>query len=272
MSAGIAKLQRRQTAIDSLLCIGLDSNLARLPEQFRTQPEPQYRFNRWIIDQTHSYAAAYKINTAFYEARGAQGWSELSQTVEYLRQNHPDIVLIADAKRADIGSTSEAYAQAFFDTLGFDAITLHPYLGKEALTPFLERSDKVSIILCRTSNPGAGELQDRTEQDEPLWQTVARKVSSEWNEHHNCMLVVGATYPSELAQVRQIVGEMPLLIPGIGAQGGDLSAVLSAGLTTTGKGLLISASRSIIFDKNPSDSATKLRKEITALRDAQSAA
>src|SRR5664279_2496120 len=156
----VDKYNRRADAVNSLLCVGLDSALDKLPERFRADEHPQFAFNRWIIKQTHSFASAYKPNIAFYEARGDQGLRDLKLTLDYLREQHPDIFTICDAKRADIGSTNAGYVEAIFDWLGFDAVTLHPYLGREALAPFLERRDRACIILCRTSNPGAGELQD----------------------------------------------------------------------------------------------------------------
>lgn len=246
-----------------------------LPERFAIMDHPQFEFNKWIIDQTHEFVCAYKPNTAFYEARGEAGFRELRLTMEYLHDNHPDIFTICDAKRADIGNTNRGYVKAIFDDLGFDAITLHPYLGREALAPFLEREDKVSIVLCRTSNEGAGELQDVVTSPQPspkigeggqlLWQVVAEKVVREWNVHNNCMLVVGATYPQELKVVRQIVGDMPLLVPGIGAQGGDLEKVLHAGLDSQGRGLVINSSRGIVFAADPQSQARELRDQIQNL-------
>src|SRR5258708_5745292 len=207
---------------------------------------------------------------AFYEARGTEGMAELKMTMEYLQGNHPEIFTIADAKRADIGSTNEGYVKEIFDWFGFDAVTLHPYLGREALQPFLAREDKVSIILCRTSNPGAGELQDFAGANgQPLWAKVAEVVSKDWNAKGNCMLVVGATYPEEMARIREITGDMTFLVPGIGAQGGDLEKTLVAGLTKNKQGLIISSSRGVIFPSSGADFAEaagretqKLQKEI----------
>jgi orotidine-5'-phosphate decarboxylase len=260
-------MHKKVEALDkqALLCIGLDSDIRRLPERFLAQKHPQFEFNRWIIDQTHQRAAAYKPNLAFYEARGEAGWRELRLTMEYLSEHYPDKFTIADAKRADIGSTNEGYVTAIFDELKFDAITLHPYLGREALRPFLDRADKTAIILCRTSNPGAGELQDLQIEGKPLWQKIAENVKNDWNEHKNCMLVVGATYPEEMAIIRQVVGdEITFLVPGIGAQGGDLEAVLRSGSTTSGGGLLVSSSREIIFAEDPSAAAKHLSNQIMA--------
>lgn len=262
MSSAIAKYHRRVEAVDSLLCVGLDSQFDRLPPRFQADPHPQFAFNRWIIDQTYPYVSAYKPNIAFYEARGAAGLTDLALTMAYLRDNHPDILTICDAKRADIGSTNEGYVAAIFDRLGFDAVTLNPYLGREALMPFLERADRGCIILCRTSNPGAGELQDRLVDGRPLWQVVAEQVRDSWNVHGNCMLVAGATYPDELARIRALVGAMPLLVPGIGAQGGDVAATVRAGLAPDGRGLIINASRAVIFDSDPAAAARTLRDAI----------
>lgn len=257
---GIQKYEIRAKTIHSLVCVGLDSDTAQIPPQFASQ----FEFNKWIIDQTHPYACAYKPNMAFYEALGSKGWDALAQTMDYLQSNHPDIFTICDAKRADIGNTNKGYVRAIFDELGFDAITLHPYLGKEALTPFLERADKVSIILCRTSNPSSGEFQNVEVGDKPLWRMVAQHVADDWNTNQNCMLVMGATYPQELAGLRDIIGNMPLLIPGIGAQGGDLEGVMRYGLAENGLGLLINASRSIIFAQNPAQEASQLQTQINA--------
>jgi orotidine-5'-phosphate decarboxylase len=268
MSAAMQKFDRRAEAVESLLCIGLDPELDRIPARFRGDEWPLFAFNRWIIEQTHPYAAAYKPNMAFYELRGARGIKELELTMEYLRGEHPEIPTICDAKRGDIGNSNRGYAVSIFDVLGFDAVTLHPYLGKEALAPFLERRDKVCIILCRTSNPGAGEFQNLKSEGRPLWETVALRVSTEWNAAGNCMLVVGATCPEEMKRIRTIAPAIPFLVPGVGAQGGDVAAAVSAGLDAQGKGLLISSSRAIIFNNDPEAAARDLRDEINAARKA----
>ncbi len=260
----LEKLNHRITSANSLLCIGLDSDFDKIPDHFHTDPDPQFAFNRWIIEQTHSFALAYKPNLAFYES--VAGYRALTLTMQYLRAEHPELVTIADAKRADIGSTNIGYVRSIFDELGFDAVTLNPYLGQEALTPFLERAEKGCIILCHTSNPGANEFQGLHIEDRPLWLHVAERVSTHWNQHHNCLLVVGATEPSVLAQVRQVIGDMPILVPGIGVQGGDLEAVLAAGLTLQRAGLIINASRSIIFTDHPATAAQSLQLAINQQR------
>ena len=262
----IAKFNRRADAANSLLCVGLDSALERLPDRFRSAEYPQFAFNQWIIEQTHEVVSAYKPNIAFYEARGAAGLHDLALTMVYLREQHPDILTICDAKRADIGSTNLGYVAGILDHLGFDALTLNPYLGREALEPFLSRVDKGCIVLCRTSNPGAGEFQDLDVNGKPLWQIVAEQVRDQWNTHGNCMLVAGATYPDELRQIRTIVGEMTLLVPGIGAQGGDIGKTVRAGLNADGKGMIINSSRGIIFADDPGSAARSLCAAINQYR------
>lgn len=253
---------------NSLLCVGLDSDIGKIPQHIREGEHPQSTFNKAIIDATHDLVCAYKPNTAFYEARGKAGIGALKMTCDYLHEKYPNVVLIVDAKRADIGSTNEGYVQFAFDYLGADAITLHPYLGKEALKPFLDRKDKGCIILCRTSNPGAGELQDLVTNGKPLSQVIAGKVANEWNKNGNCGLVVGATYPGELEIVRRIAKDLPLLIPGIGAQGGDVEKTVKAGVDKHGKNAIINVSRAIIFASNGEDFAQKARTEAQKLRDA----
>ncbi len=243
------KLDRAVEKNNSLLCIGLDAIAPR-----------QFAFNKKIIDATHDLVCAYKPNSAFYEARGAKGIEELKNTCEYLRKNYPHIVIILDAKRADIGSTNAGYVSYAFDYLKADAITLHPYLGKEALQPFLDWVDRGCIILCRTSNSGSGEFQDE------MYQKVAQNVAGQWNANNNCAVVVGATYPEELGIVRKIIGEMPILLPGVGAQGGDLAASMRAGLNSQKAGLIINSSRGILFSQDPRAEAEKLRAEINLYR------
>ncbi len=261
------KLSTIEQKNNSLLCVGLDSDITKLPARFKNSPTPQFDFNKTIIDATHDLVSSYKPNSAFYEARGEQGVAELKMTMDYLGDNYPEIFTILDSKRADIGNTNEGYLTSTFDYFGFDAITLHPYLGSEALAPFLKRADKASIILCRTSNPGAGEFQDLKVGGETIYQIVAKKVSTEWNKNSNCMLVVGATYPAELAKVRAIAGDMTFLIPGIGAQGGDVEKTVKAGINSQKAGMIINSARGIIFASNGSDFAERAREEAIKLRD-----
>lgn len=241
----IDKYNKRAKAINSMLCVGLDAD----PDKVLGS---QFEFCKKIIMATHEYAAAFKPNIAFFEARGDQGIRELKMTMEFLQKNYPDIFTICDAKRGDIGNTNQGYVTELFDWFGFDAVTVNPFLGSEALKPFLDRKDKVSIVLCKTSNPGGGEFQDK------IWEDVARKFST----FPNCMLVVGATYPEEIKKIREITGDMTFLVPGIGAQGGSIEEVMKAGLNREGLGLIINSSRGIIFAPDPRAEAKKLYGEI----------
>ncbi|MDO8503653.1 MAG: orotidine-5'-phosphate decarboxylase [bacterium] len=261
------KLNQVIQKADSLVCVGLDSDIEKIPPFLKRKKYPLFEFNKAIIDKTHDLVCAYKPNSAFYEAEGASGIEQLKMTCDYLKEEYPEIVIILDAKRADIGSTNEGYAKFIFDYLGVDAVTLHPYLGREAIQPFLERGDKGCIILCRTSNPGAGEFQDLETGGETLYKVVARKVVEEWNENNNCLLVVGATYPEELAEVRKIAGDMTFLIPGVGAQGGDVEKTVKAGLNSKGEGMIISSSRGIIFASSGKDFAEQARVKTEELKE-----
>ncbi len=263
----ITKLNNRIKKVNSLLCVGLDSAFEKIPSHLQKEKNPQYVFNKAIIDATHDLVCAYKPNSAFYEARGEAGRKELEMTVNYIHNTYPGIVTMLDAKRADIGTTNESYAEYIFDCLGVDSVTLHPYLGKEALMPFLRRKDKASIILCKTSNQGSGEFQNLKMQKNGmfLYEYVAEQVSKKWNEHNNCMLVVGATYPKEMERIRSLVGDMPFLVPGVGAQGGDVGKTIRAGVDSNAAGLIISSSRGIIFKTNGMDFAEKAREEARKL-------
>lgn len=262
----IDKFNKRADKVNSLLCVGLDSELAALPERFKNMEHPQFEFNRWIIEQTHEHVASYKANMAFYEARGDVGLRDLKLTIDYLNKEHSDIFTICDAKRGDIENSNRGYVSEVFDWLGFDAVTLHPYLGQEALKPFLERSEKGCIILCRTSNPGAGELQDLLVHGRPIWKIVAENVSKEWNVNNNCMLVIGATYAEEMKEIRDVVGDMTFLVPGIGAQGSDIAAAVRAGINSEGRGMIIHSARAVIFSNDPSGAARDLKDSINEHR------
>ncbi len=252
---------------NSLVCVGLDSDFEKLPKHLKITANPQFEFNKTIIDATHDLVCAYKPNSAFYEALGDRGVTQLKMTCDYLQKNYPEIIIILDAKRGDIGSTNDGYVTYAFDYLGADAITLHPYLGKEALEPFLKRKDKGCIILCHTTNPGAEELQDVITDGKPFYQLVAEKVTNEWNSNMNCLLVLGARYPEQMAEVRKIAGDMTFLVPGIGAQGGDVGKTVKAGLNSQKAGMVINSSRGIIFASNGDDFAEKAREETEKLRD-----
>jgi len=262
----LQKLDNRINEVNSLLCVGPDPDMAKLPTQFLKKKHPQYAFSKWIIDQVAGSICAFKPNIAFYEARVDEGLAELKMLMEYIKAEYPQIFTICDAKRGDIDSTNKGYVTEIFDWLGFDAVTVHPYLGKATLMPFLERDDKVSIILCRTSTGQASEFQDLKSNDKMLWEIVAEHVAHDWNQRGNCMLVAGATYPKELAKIRKIVGDMTILVPGIGAQGGDVAKTVKAGLNSQGKGMMINSSRGVIFSPDPKSAAEKLRTEINQYR------
>ena len=258
---------------NSLVCVGLDSDIEKIPSFLKNKKYPQFEFNKAIIDATHDLVCSYKPNIAFYEAEGVKGLLELKKTMAYLKKNYPKIPVILDAKRADIGSTNQGYVKFIFDYLKADAVTVNPYLGEEALAPFLAEKDKGIIVLCKTSNPGAAEFQDlylmndRPLDKSELYKYVAYQVSKKWNKNKNCFLVVGATYPQELKEVRKIVGEMTLLIPGVGRQGGDLEKVLAVGLNSEKKGLIINSSRAIIFCSFGKDFDQRAREEAKKLKD-----
>ena len=268
MSAALHKLEQRMEASGSLLCVGLDPELSRIPGHFQSDPHPLFSFCRSIVDATAPFACAFKPNTAFFEAHGAHGWEQLGLLFKYMREQYPQHFTVCDAKRADIGSTNRGYVQAVFDELGADSVTLHPYLGREALRPFLDTQDKASIVLCRTSNAGAVELQDLMCDGKPLWHKVAELVSTAWNAKGNCMLVVGGTYPEEMRHIRAVAPAMTFLVPGIGAQGADIDAVIGAGLRADGKGLLLASSRAILYSEDPSAAARATRDAINCAREA----
>ncbi len=229
---------------NSLLCVGLDTDLERIPKFLLSENDPLLIFNREIIQATSDYTAAYKINIAFYEALGVAGWRLLEKTLKLLPGH---TVLIADAKRADIGNTSRKYAETFFETYQFDAVTVSPYMGTDSLSPFLEFSDRGVFILCLTSNKGSQDFQYLNIDSEPLYLHVARKAAL-WNlEYGNCGLVAGATHPEDLSSIREIAPNLPLLIPGIGAQGGNLAMAVQFGTDENGRCALINSSRGIIY-------------------------
>ncbi len=260
------KLDAIVTKNNSLLCVGLDSAIEKLPKHL-DGPDKQYGFNKRIIDATHDLVCAYKPNSAFYEAQGDEGIRQLKMTCDYIREKYPEIFLILDAKRGDIGSTNLGYIKYAFDWLGVDAITIHPYLGREAIQPFLDRADRASIIMCKNSNKGSGEFQDVLVNGEPMYKFVAKQVVNEWNANGNCFMVTGATYPEQLAEIRKIAGDMTFLVPGVGAQGGDIAKTLKAGLNSKKSGMIINSSRGIIFASAGSDFAEKARRETIKLRD-----
>ncbi len=250
---------------NSLLCVGLDPDLEKIPDHLRTAKSPLFEFNRAIIESTSDLVCAFKPQIAFYAASGLE--RDLELTIAYIHENFPGIPVILDAKRGDIGSTAKLYAQEAFDRYGADAVTVNPYLGGDALEPFLDRSDKGVIILCRTSNPGAIDIQDLELNGEKLYRIVARKAAREWNRNGNVLLVVGATYPQELGEIRSLVGNMPLLVPGIGAQGGDIEKAVNNGKTSDGTGMIINSSRGIIYAGKGKDFAQAARTAALQLKE-----
>ncbi len=244
----------------SVLCIGLDTDTNKLPLHLRNKKNNIFEFNRGIIDAAHPYAVAFKPNIAFYECMGTEGWQQLALTVEYIRKHYPDLFLIADAKRGDIGNTSEKYAETFFKYFDFDAITVSPYMGADSVAPFLKYKDKWVILLALTSNEGADDFQmASTAKQEKLFEMVL-KMAAGWGNPENMMFVIGATKASLLVKVREIVPDHFLLIPGIGSQGGSLDDVMKYGLNSN-FGLLVNSSRAIIFaDQTVSFAETAAQK------------
>lgn len=255
------QIQRKQ----SYLCVGLDSDIDKLPPHLLNSPEPQFEFNRQIIDATRDYCVAYKINTAFYESRGLEGWQELEKTVRYIPSTH---LKIADAKRGDIGNTAAQYAKAFFDTLGFDAVTVAPYMGFDSVQPFLGYRDKWTIVLGLTSNPGAKDFELLPTPDGLLYEQVLRKTAA-WGEPGNLMFVIGATRPEVMASVRADFPDHFFLVPGVGAQGGSLEAISASGMNPE-CGLLVNASRAVIFASAKEDFATQAGQVCERYRDEMS--
>lgn len=252
---------------NSLVCIGIDPIMEKIPSHIKHEKYPFFSFAKEIIDATHDLVCSYKPNSAFFEAEGAKGIEQLKMICDYIKKTYPDMLILLDAKRADIDSTNEGYVKYAFEYLQADAITLHPYLGKNALTPFLNRKEKGMFILCHTSNKGAEELQELKINGKELYKVVAEQVTKHYNEFGNCFLVVGATYPQQLKQIRSIVGQqMTILIPGIGAQGGDLISTLQSGLNDIREGLIISSSRNIIYTSSDSNFAEKAREKTLELK------
>lgn len=250
---------------ESLVCVGLDPTPSRFPEALKDGPDAVFTFCAAIADATADLVCAFKPQIAHFAALGAE--DALQRLIAHIHDKHPGIPVILDAKRGDIGSTAEHYAEEAFDRYRADAVTANPYLGHDSIQPFLDRADKGVILLCRTSNPGGADFQNLDCGGEPLYLKVAETIASRWNTHGNCALVAGATFPEELGRIREKIGDMPLLVPGIGAQGGDVEAVLKNGLTGTGAGLVISSSRAILYAGNGADYADAARTAARTLRD-----
>lgn len=248
----------------SFLCVGLDVDLNKIPPHLLDTEDPIFEFNKAIIDATHDLAVAYKPNTAFYEAYGVKGWISLQKTINYLNENYPEVFTIADAKRGDIGNTSTMYAKAFLEDLAFDSVTVAPYMGKDSVEPFLAFKDKFTILLVLTSNKGAFDFQTKNVEGQEFYKEVL-EVSKTWENSQNLMYVVGATKAEYFTEIRKIVPDSFLLVPGVGAQGGSLQEVCKYGLNDT-IGLLINSSRGIIYASQGKDFAEKARIEAAKLQ------
>ena len=252
----------------SFLCIGLDVALDKIPKFLLDSPDPIFEFNKAIIDATHQYAVAYKPNLAFYEANGTKGWMALEKTIDYLNKSYPEIFTIADAKRGDIGNTATMYAKAFFEDLGFDSVTVAPYMGRDSVEPFLEFEDKQTILLALTSNAGALDFQTKKLNGEDFYKEVIQ-VSQTWKNSNNLMYVVGATRPDYFRKIRKIIPNAFLLVPGVGAQGGSLQEVCKYGLSSN-VGLLVNSSRGIIYASTGSDFSEAAAREAKRMQEEMS--
>jgi orotidine-5'-phosphate decarboxylase len=266
----ITALKQRWKESDSLVCVGLDPEPEKFPVRFAGDEDAVFGFCRAIVDATAEFACAFKPQIAHFAALAAEG--ALQRLVAHIHASHPGIPVILDSKRGDIGSTAQRYAVEAFDRYAADAVTVNPYLGRDSVQPFLDHADKGVVILCRTSNPGAGDLQDLLVQADngvgrPLYQHVAEKIARDWNAHGNCALVVGATWPEQLREVRTIVGDVPFLVPGVGAQGGDVAAVVGNAKTADGTGLIVSSSRAILYASRGDDFADAAANAARSLRD-----
>lgn len=248
----------------SFLCVGLDTDIKKIPQHLLNEEDPVFAFNKAIIDATAKYAIAYKPNTAFYEVYGTKGWISLEKTINYIKENYPEMFVIADAKRGDIGNTSANYARAFFETLKADAITVAPYMGVDSVEPFLGFDGKWVILLALTSNKGSKDFQYLNAESKELYKNVLLK-SKEWSDSEKMMYVVGATHPEELGEIRKMMPDNFLLVPGVGAQGGDLQAVAKFGLNKD-CGLIVNSSRGIIYASNGEDFAEKAAEEAKNLQ------
>ena len=250
---------------NSLVCVGLDPLPEQFPAHLQELDHSIFEFNKYIIDATHDLVCAYKPQAAHYHARGAE--DQLLMTIEYIKDNYPDIPVILDSKRGDIGSTADQYAKEAFERYGADAVTINPYMGIDTVEPFTRFEDKGTILLCRTSNPGAGAIQNLKVGDQFLYEVIAETAMKEWNNNDNVMLVVGATNPDELKRIRAITGEMTFLVPGLGAQGGDVEATVKSGLNSEGEGIIVNSSRGIIYAGNDENFAEAARAAAIELRD-----
>jgi orotidine-5'-phosphate decarboxylase len=260
-----SKLRSAWATSQSMLCVGLDPDPTRTPESLGDSRDATFQFCKQIVDATADTVCAFKPQIAYFAAHSAE--AALERLCTYIRDTYPNVLLILDAKRGDIGPTAEQYAQEAFVRYGADVVTVNPYLGTDSIEPFL-REDRGAFVLCRTSNPGSGDFQSLVVDGRPLYARVAERAAAEWSHLGDCGLVVGATYPQELTEVRAIVGEMPLLVPGVGAQGGDVAATVAAGRTDDGFGMVINSSRAVLYASAGADFAEAARRVAIATRDA----
>lgn len=266
----IEKLNARIDAVDSMLCVGLDPNVDKLPECVRSADDPVYEFCRRIVDATAPFVCAFKPQVAYFSSHADE--YALEKIIVYIKDNYPEIPVILDGKRGDIGSTAKQYAMEAFERYQADAVTLSPYMGFDTIEPYFEYKDRGIILLCRTSNPGGADIEELQVGDEMVYERIARLSATEWNKNGQLCLVVGATRPAEIARVRAIAPTLPLLMPGIGAQGGDVNAAVAAGLDANGRGMIINSSRAIIFAGKDEDFDKAAAKAAEATRDAIRAA
>jgi orotidine-5'-phosphate decarboxylase len=266
-----SKLEKSWAKSGSLACVGLDPLISKMPTHLQENRNSIFEFNKAIIDATADIVCAFKPQIAYFSSQKAE--NALEETIAYIHENYPDVPVILDAKRSDMDSTAEQYAIEAFDRYKADALTVVPFQGTDAIKPYLDRKDKGIILLCKTSNPGSSDLQDLRVDGEPLFRLIARRAANDWNTNNNVALVVGATQPNDLREVRKLIGKMPVLVPGIGAQGGNLESTVLYGTNQNNTGLIISASRSVIYASTGEDFAEKARmvvlktnEEINAFR------
>ncbi len=261
----IEQLNNIWTKNNSLVCVGLDPDLDKMPESVKKSEYPIFEFNKAIIDATADLVCAYKPQAAYYAGQNAD--DQLGMTIDYLKKQYPEVPVILDVKRGDIGSTAQMYAKEAFERYQADAVTVNPYMGIDTLKPFLDWKDKGVIILCRTSNPSSAEIQELVANDKEIYKHVAGYANSSWNYNNNVLLVIGATFPAELGEVRALCPDMPFLVPGVGAQGGDVEQVIANGTTADGNGLIINSSRGIIYAGSDENFAASSRQATLDLRD-----
>ncbi len=261
----INKLQQAWDQNDSLLCVGLDPNWEKIPEHLKEGPDPIFEFCKQIIDATHDLVCAYKPQIAYFS--GLEAEAQLQKVCDYIRKACPHIPIILDSKRGDIGSTAAMYAKEAYERFNAHAVTVNPYMGQDSAQPFLDYADKGVVLLCRTSNAGAGDIQDLLVDGMPIYEKVAEMIANKWNANGNCCIVVGATWPEQMKRLRNITGDMPFLVPGVGAQGGDVKALVEAGQTRNGKGLMINSSRAVLYADNGNGFAQAARDVAMQTRD-----